>query len=281
MNANKQLINLAGVLIVVVLLVLGVVLVAMPLFTQSQTIDSQTRNVTQNNMVLEQQIAALTEAASRADEIDADVAELRAEIAPSPQLDDAYVLISAAAREADIHIQNVEAQPPTAWSPRGAGSEDPAAAPVDPASGEGSDAAASDTADAAAPAPAEGAGGGDPAATGADGAAVVSGGEDAGPPNRQVLLTVTLEVTTAYDAVPDASSADEADSAPDGDGADAGEAAELPGMAELATFARKTAAFVDALGAGPRLMSPIDIKYSFDDGEAVITVLTYFRSEAS
>lgn len=96
-----------------------------------------------------------------------------------------------------------------------------------------------------------------------------------------MLLTVTLDVTTAYDAVPDASSADEADSAPDGDGADVGEAAELPGMAELATFARKTAAFVDALGAGPRLMSPIDIKYSFDDGEAVITVLTYFRSEAS
>jgi type II secretory pathway pseudopilin PulG len=268
-NANKQLINLAGILIVVVLLVAGVALIAMPLFTQSRSIDSQTRNIAQNNLLLEQQIASLTEAGGRVDEIDADLAQLRAEIAPSPQLDDAYWLVSEAAKTADVHIQTVEAQPATAWSPRGAGSEDAGAAPTEPAAPEGSDGVSEDTADAATPAPTDGA---------AEAEALVAEGEEPGVPNRQVLLTVTLDVMTPYAETPDGSSADEESG---GESAEEGANVELPGTAELARFARKTATFVDALGAGPRLMSPIDIKYSFDDGEAVITVLTYFRTEGS
>jgi type II secretory pathway pseudopilin PulG len=273
MNANKQLINLAGILIVVVLLVAGVALIAMPLFTQSRSIDSQTRDIAQNNLLLEQQIASLTEAGGRVDEIDADLAELRAEIAPHPQLDDAYWLVSEAAKTADVHIQTVEAQPATAWSPRGAGSEDGGAAPTEPAAPEGSDGVSEDAAEAETPAPADGA---------AEGEALTAEGEEPSVPNRQVLLTVTLDVTTPYAETPDDSSADEeSGSASAGESADDGGDVELPGTAELARFARKTATFVDALGVGPRLMSPIDVKYSFDDGEAVITVLTYFRTEGS
>ncbi len=36
-------------------------------------------------------------------------------------------------------------------------------------------------------------------------------------------------------------------------------------------------AFVDALGAGPRLISPIDA--TLDDGTLTVTVLTFMRTE--
>lgn len=259
MNANKQLINLAGVVLVVVLLIAGVALVAMPLYSQSQAIDAQVGTVGQSNMLYEQQIAALSAAEAELDQIDADVADLRREIAAFPQLDDAHRLISAAAKKVDVRIQTVEATAPTAWQPRGA----PAA--------EGADAAAPTE---AAPAAAEGT------------EAAASAGETPAPaeapaeetPNRQVLLTITIDAALPYEIQTD----DDADAADDSETAD--DAASSEETAEenarrLERLARKAVDFMDALRAGPRLITPVDLKY--EDGSAVITVLTYFRTEAS
>ncbi len=257
MNANKQLINLAGIVLVVVLLVAGVALIAMPLYSQSQSIDSQVGTVAQSNMLYEQQIAALSAAETEIDRIDSDVADLRREIAAFPQLDDAHRLISAAAEKVDVRIQTVEAAAPTAWQPRGMpaveGTEASAPAETAPAAAEAAGAAPTGET----PAPAEAPG-------------------DEASPNRQVLLTITIDTALPYDVDTDDESADADD---DSETADEGEASAEETARRLEGLARKAVDFIDALRAGPRLITPVDLKY--DDGSAVITVLTYFRSETS
>ena len=258
MNANKQLINLAGIVLVAVLLVAGVALVAMPLYSQSQSIDAQVGTVAQSNMLYEQQIAALTSAEAEIDQIDADVADLRSEIAAFPKLDDAHRLISAAAKQVDVRIQTVEATAPTAWQPRGTpaveGTEAAAPAEPAPAATEGAEAT---TSAGETPAPAE---------------APV----DETTPNRQVLLTITIDTALPFAISAEDESAD--DSETDRDDTSSEESAE-ENARRLEGLARKAVDFIDALRVGPRLITPVDLKY--EDGSAVITVLTYFRSEAS
>ncbi len=259
MNANKQLINLAGILVVVVLIVAGIALVALPMYTQSQTIDGQARTAAQTNMLYEQQIAQLAAAESRIDQIDGELAELRREIASSPQLDDLHVLIDAAARSADVRVTSVNASDGEAWSARGRGSDDGAATTgaEEPAQADAAapseEGAASDAAEAPAPS--------------ADGNST---------PQRQVLTTIVIEVGAGYDAGSGESEGDgETDEGAGGEG-DSGDT--LLADDVLAELAAKGVAFVDALRKGPRLVTPIDLKY--EDGELTVTVLTYYRTPA-
>ncbi|WP_434811676.1 hypothetical protein [Microbacterium sp. bgisy189] len=112
MNSTKQLINLAGLVLVVAIVVAGIALVALPMYSQSQTIDGQTRTVAQTNVVYETQVAQLSAANDRIDEIDANLAELRREIATAPQLDDVFELINAAAERTDVMIDSVAVADP-------------------------------------------------------------------------------------------------------------------------------------------------------------------------
>lgn len=256
MNANKQLINLAGILLVVVLFVAGVTLVALPMYSQSQTIDGQARSAAQTNMLYEQQIAQLTDAESRIEQIDGELAELRREIASSPQLDDLHVLIDAAARSADVRVTSVNVSESEPWSARGRGSEE----------GEVPAAPAEESADADAPAVGESA----PAAA-AD-AGVTATVEGSSAPQRQVLTTIVVEVGAGYDTDGEGSAAD------GGGGGDEQSGDTLLADDILADLAAKGVSFVDALRKGPRLVTPIDLKY--EDGELTVTVLTYYRPPA-
>lgn len=118
MNGNRQLINLAGILIVVAVLVIGVVVVAMPMVGQAQDTDSRTRTVAQSNAVYDIQVAQLTAADARIAEIDASLAELRTAIAATPQLDDVFEIVTAAAAATTATIKSIRVADPSAWSPR-------------------------------------------------------------------------------------------------------------------------------------------------------------------
>jgi len=255
-NANKQLINLAGILIVVVLLLAGVALIAMPMYSQSLEVDKQTRSTSQNNMLLEQQIAVLAGAAAREAEIDRGLDDLRREIAASPQLNDLHQLIAAAARDVDVHITSVEIQEPEDWTPRGTAADEGAA----PATTDETAEAGSESAE-------------------ASGDAVTADAPAAPPesaaPNRQALATIVVEVDVPFAEDPDAADADSETSDGDAGAEDVG----LQPADALAKLAAKAVAFVDALKKGPRLVSPIDLKY--EGGELTVTVLTYFRTAGS
>lgn len=112
MNSTKQLINLAGLVLVVAIVVAGIALLALPMYSQAQTIDGQTRTVAQTNAIYETQVAQLSAANDRIDEIDANLAELRDEIAAAPQLDDVFELINAAAERTEVTIETVAVADP-------------------------------------------------------------------------------------------------------------------------------------------------------------------------
>lgn len=249
MNANRQLINLAGVLLVVVLLVTGVALVAMPLYAQSGSTDLQTVTVAQQNSLYEQQIAELTAAAEGIDAIDADLSALRSEIAADAQLDDVHRLIATAAATGDVHVESVTIDEAATFVPRNAASEQA-----------GAEAAAS-----SAEAPVQD--GAEDAADGADETAddtavdtAPTGDEELGP-QQQILVTVTVDLATPFVSPPKDSGSDKIDFDP----------------AELNRQSRAAAAFVDALRAGPRLVSPVEIELI--DGKLTVAALTYYRVE--
>lgn len=224
MNVNKQLINLAGILIIVAVLVIGVVVVAMPMVGQAQDTDSQTRTVSEANAVYDIQVAHLTRENDRIVEIDASLAALRTSIAATPQLDDVFEIINAAATGTAASIQSVRVADPTAWTARasvvdaiGSGVPIPAATPAPEVT---EDPVADDAQPGGEPQPA-------PVAT-----------PDA-MTSPQLQVVVTIQV-----AVPDALVA---------------------------------AAFVDALAAGDRLLTPISNRYL--DGVLTVEALAFIRTE--
>lgn len=244
MNATKQLINLAGLLVVAVLVVAGLTLIAMPLYTQSKAIDTDTATVAGSNRVYETRIAKLTEAQGRVDEIDDDLDALRRQIAAEPQLDDVHNLISAAAEAADLRIDVVEAGEVEAWVARGSHEEGAGAAavPVEPVP------TAADAGDDEAEEP----------------AAPVPTTQDA--PQKQVLLTVTLDTTKPFSILESGAGdavADETEFDTDA----------------LDDLARRVALFMDRLAVGPRLVSVIDTDYG--DDMLVVSLLTYIRTEGA
>lgn len=222
MSMPKQLINLLGLVVVIGVLVAGVALIALPLFGVSQATDSQTRTVAQTNDVYEIRVQQLSAAEERMSEITASLAQLRREISATPQLDDAHEIIIAAAAETGVTITTVVVDDPEAWTPRvSATGNDPGSGPVtgDAATpdAETRDAA---TADAETPTEPE-SGSAEPTDGGVETAPSADASADAegeASPQRQIPLTITVEVVDAAQA----------------------------------------AAFMDALGRGLRLIAPID-----------------------
>lgn len=260
MNANKQLINLAGVLGVVVVLVAGIALVAFPMYSESRAIDDQTRTVSTNNTIYEQQVAILAEAGARIDQIDADLAALRAQIASDTQLDDIHALIADTAKDLDIRVVSVAADEAEPWTPRTQVDEDGnVVADAAPAVADGGGTGA-----AATPEPTPAASGEDPAATPAAPAPAAPEGGDASP-QRQVLITVTLDLSLPFESQAETETDAE-------EGEDAAVDAE-----EVTARAMTASSFVDALTRGPRLVLPINVAYT--NGTLVVSALTYFRTE--
>ncbi len=166
MQLNRQIINLLGVVVVAAILAAGILLGAMPLYFESRATQAQADEVARASEMQEVQVQALRRDAERIDEIEADLAALRAQIPADPRLDDVFALVNRAAQSAGVTISSAMASDPEPWTKRTAPGADPAApaapaapdqpagaadasgeaAPVDPAAGatapEGADAAA-------------------------------------------------------------------------------------------------------------------------------------------
>lgn len=150
---TKQLVNLIGAAASLAILLLGVVVFALPLFSSASTTWSSADEVAAQNRT--QQTVLDTLAAQSADmsELDATVAELRGEIPPAAYLDDVLLLAVEAARANGGTVTSVAPGTAEPFAPRVAGATGDAAATApapDPAASEdGSDAASAPTDDAA------------------------------------------------------------------------------------------------------------------------------------
>ncbi|WP_169582757.1 MULTISPECIES: hypothetical protein [Microbacterium] len=140
----KHLITVIGLIVSLGIVALAVVLVALPMWVQSLSVDAQTTEVENTNQLYQAQVTALETEEERLDEIEASVVALRTEIPAVNQLDDVFELISRAADSAGVTITSATAGANAAFVTRTTPSVpgDPASAPTPPAepeadSGEG------------------------------------------------------------------------------------------------------------------------------------------------
>ena len=118
MNIPKQFLNLIGAIVVLAVVTAGVLLLALPLFTQSSTTATDADLVAQTNAGYEAQIASLREREADMDDIEDTVAELRQQIPAEPLLDDVFEVVATAADTAGVSIQTVTVGETSAWAPR-------------------------------------------------------------------------------------------------------------------------------------------------------------------
>lgn len=241
MSIPKQFVNLIGAVVVVALLVLGVTLVALPLYTNSQTVDVSTSQVAQTNNVYGVQVAQLSAANDRIDEIDANVATLREQITPILKIDDIIETVIVAAVLNEASIENLTVAEVEAWTPRvGSAAADASmlATASDPTAPQTQEQTATD--DSVGTTTEDVADAADGAAPAADDAAAETPAPapetDAESPQRQIPITIEVKVNTAAQA----------------------------------------SAFMDALGTGKRLIVPTSGKY--DAGTLMVTAYALMRT---
>jgi hypothetical protein len=197
---SKQLVNLIGGVVALAIVLLGLVVCALPLYTAATTISAEAERVATQNDTDQARLDALTAQAADTTQLDADVAELRAEMPAVPRLDDVLQLaLDAAARNGGT-VTSVAKGETAAFAVRQApaSAADGAAPAAEPAA-DASGTDASGTEGGGAEAGASGnAASGDAASAPADAAA-------AGP--QQVQTTVTIDLpdvaaaTRALDAL--------------------------------------------------------------------------------
>lgn len=239
MNLPKQLINLLGVVVIIAILVAGITLIALPLYTSAQTTDVSTRTVAQSNDVYGIQVAQLSAESERIDEIESSVAQLRRQISSIPQLDDVMSIVMAASAGTGATVESVTVGEIESFEPRTGAAADQAAAQAtasDPTAQP--DAPQTATDEGAATAEGEpGTGTGEAAADqGSSGGAAVPSEAESDSPQRQIPITIQVKVATAAAA----------------------------------------ARFMDALGAGPRLIATVHGAY--DNGTLLVSALAFMRT---
>ncbi|MFI8594786.1 hypothetical protein ACIGCK_10220 [Microbacterium sp. NPDC078428] len=175
----KQLINVAGALVVLGALLAGVLLAALPLFLKADQTHQAAATVEQGNVVYDAQVQSLRADAARFDAISADVAELREQIPADVRSDDVFEIVGAAAAETGVTIVSVAAVDPETWT-------EPAAADSDQ-----QDAAATVPEEAAASTPA-------PAPSAPPGAEPAP---DAESPRTQVPFSIAVQAADPAQAV--------------------------------------------------------------------------------
>jgi hypothetical protein len=94
---NKQLVNLIGGAAALAIVILGVVVFAVPLYSTASTTNAEANRVASQNDTQQAVLDGLTAQAADTTELDADVDELRAEIPRTAHLDDVlYLAVQAA-----------------------------------------------------------------------------------------------------------------------------------------------------------------------------------------
>ena len=108
MTASRRLINLAGTLLVVIALVAGTMLTALPIYLESRDLNTQEREVAAANQLLQTQIDVLRAKEAELPEVERELAELHRQFPGIPQLDDASQLVVKAAGKVDAAIESIK-----------------------------------------------------------------------------------------------------------------------------------------------------------------------------
>lgn len=113
----KGIITLIGLVVSLGVIALGTVLVALPVFLQSLSVEGQTATVANTNVVYQAQVDNLRKQQEDIDTINASVATLRAQIPAAGQFDDVFEVIGRAAAAAEVDIVSITAGDQVAFAP--------------------------------------------------------------------------------------------------------------------------------------------------------------------
>ncbi|KQZ83961.1 hypothetical protein ASD56_07975 [Microbacterium sp. Root166] len=105
----KQLINIIGLVVCLGILALAIALVAVPMYLQSVGTNAEASQVAQTNDIYQIQVDSLEVQSERMDEIEASVADHRAEIPATNRLDDVFELIARSASATGVELQTATA----------------------------------------------------------------------------------------------------------------------------------------------------------------------------
>lgn len=120
MNASHRLINLGGTLLVVIALVVGTMLTALPIYLESRDLNAQEWDVATSNQLLQTQIDALRVKEAELPQVEQDLAELHTQLPGIPQLNDVTQLVVQAAGTANAAIESVKFDSFAPFAPRDA-----------------------------------------------------------------------------------------------------------------------------------------------------------------
>lgn len=130
---SKQLINLVGALVVLAALLGGVLLIALPFFSNAEATSADASRVDGDNAVFEAQLTVLRADDARFDDIAEEVAALRTQIPSAVDADDVFEILAAASVETGATVVSVSVSGAEDWTPRMAGDDATDAAAADAA----------------------------------------------------------------------------------------------------------------------------------------------------
>jgi Tfp pilus assembly protein PilO len=116
----KQFINLIGAILVIAVIVAGILLLAVPLFVNASQTGESSQSVAASNAAYAVRVATLEAESDRIDEIESDLAELRAEIPAASDLDDVFEIVATAAQQAGVTVVSATASTSEPWTARSA-----------------------------------------------------------------------------------------------------------------------------------------------------------------
>ncbi|MFB7890771.1 hypothetical protein ACFC1I_01040 [Microbacterium sp. NPDC056044] len=147
----KHIVTAIGLIVSLGVIALGVFLVAMPLYFQAVAVDGQTATVASTNALYQAQVDELTAQQENLDRINADVANLRAQIPAAGELDDVFEVVAHAAEASGVQITSATAGEQVAYATRTSATAGDAAAAVPAPAPEATDAATDTTTGATTP----------------------------------------------------------------------------------------------------------------------------------
>ena len=118
MSMQRRLINLVGTLVVLIALVAGTLLMALPVYIESRDIKNEEAQVAASNELLFAQINALRAKQAEMPQLEAELAELRNELPHIPRLEDVVGLTLRAVSEVDGSVTGVSFTGPIDFLPR-------------------------------------------------------------------------------------------------------------------------------------------------------------------
>ena len=117
---TRQLINLIGGLVAVLVLVAGVLLIGLPMYSGSKAANAEADDVARSNDTQQSVIDGLRAQQAKFDELEAEVSQLRQQIAAEPRVDDILALAIAGAAEHGGTIDSLTATEAEPFAVRGA-----------------------------------------------------------------------------------------------------------------------------------------------------------------